>query len=200
MVTSQPIRLSNNFITLKPDLTFTELRVVSTKHFQWVWLASRERLPFRTPGSSPFLGLICGSIVETRFLDFAVSLLDFSPWIPLGTLSILLCLNYMCSRWFCKPPPPFWCSVLLYLPRQRVAVARYRMICLVMLHQRIFMGCAKLPHIQEVLYSVTSENFYGLQACLLMILRIFSCIVLSLFYHSMWRYNIINLKFDTATN
>ena len=38
----------------------------------------------------PILGLACAPIVETRFLELVVSLLDFSPWIPLGTFSILL--------------------------------------------------------------------------------------------------------------
>ena len=52
-VTSQPIRLSTNFMTLIPTLTFTELRVVSIEHLQRGWHASRERLPFRTPGSVP---------------------------------------------------------------------------------------------------------------------------------------------------
>ena len=37
----------------------------------------------------PFLGLAFAPI-ETRFLELAMSLLDFSPWIPLGTFSILL--------------------------------------------------------------------------------------------------------------
>ena len=48
-VTSRPIRLSTNFMTLIPSLNFTELRVVSMEHFQRVWHASRERLPLRTP-------------------------------------------------------------------------------------------------------------------------------------------------------
>ena len=39
---------------------------------------------------SPFWELACAPIVETRFLDFAMSLLDFLPWIPLGTFSILI--------------------------------------------------------------------------------------------------------------
>ena len=55
-VTSEPIRLSTNFITLMPGLTFTELRVISMYNLQWVWLASRECLPFWTPGSVPLLG------------------------------------------------------------------------------------------------------------------------------------------------
>ena len=38
---------------------------------------------------SPFLGLACAEIVESRFLELAMSSLDFSPWIPLGTFSIL---------------------------------------------------------------------------------------------------------------
>ena len=53
-VTSQPIRLFTNFMTLIPSLTFTELRVVSMEHLQRVWHASKERLPFRAHGSVPF--------------------------------------------------------------------------------------------------------------------------------------------------
>ena len=53
-------------------------------------LASRERLPFRTPGYVPHLGLANAPIVETKFLELVLSLLDFSPRIPLGTFSILL--------------------------------------------------------------------------------------------------------------
>ena len=50
------IFLSTNFMTLIPSLTFTELWVVSMEHLQRVWLASRERLPFRTPCSVPLFG------------------------------------------------------------------------------------------------------------------------------------------------
>ena len=39
---------------------------------------------------SPTLGLANAPIVETKFLELAMSLLDFSPRIPLGTFSILL--------------------------------------------------------------------------------------------------------------
>ena len=39
------------------------------------------------------VGLAYAPIVETRFLELAMSLLDFSPRIPLGTFSILL-LSY----------------------------------------------------------------------------------------------------------
>ena len=60
------------------------------EYLRRVWHASRERLPFRTPGSAPHLGLANAPIVETKFLELAMSLLDFSPRIPLGTFSILL--------------------------------------------------------------------------------------------------------------
>ena len=51
-VTSQPIRLSTNCMTLMPSLTLTELQVVSMEHMWRVWHASRERnaIPIRTPG------------------------------------------------------------------------------------------------------------------------------------------------------
>ena len=39
---------------------------------------------------SPILGLANAPIVETKFLELAMSLLDFSPRIPLGTFSSLL--------------------------------------------------------------------------------------------------------------
>ena len=39
---------------------------------------------------SPIVGLACAPIVETRFLELAMTLLDFSPRMPLGTFSILL--------------------------------------------------------------------------------------------------------------
>ena len=38
---------------------------------------------------SPILRLANAPIVETKFLELAMSLLDFSPRIPLGTFSIL---------------------------------------------------------------------------------------------------------------
>ena len=60
------------------------------EHLQRVWHASRERLPFRTPGPVPILGLANAPIVETKFLEFVMSLLDFSSRIPHGTFSILL--------------------------------------------------------------------------------------------------------------
>ena len=42
---------------------------------------------------SPILGLANAPIVETKFLELAMSLLDSSPRIPLGTFSILLCIT-----------------------------------------------------------------------------------------------------------
>ena len=50
------------------------------EHLQRVWHVSRERLPFRTPGSNPpFWDLLVLLIVENRFLKLAMFLLDFSP-------------------------------------------------------------------------------------------------------------------------
>ena len=58
-VTSSPIRLFTNSMTLIPSLTFAELWVVSMDHLQRVWYASRERLPFRTPCYVPFWTCLC---------------------------------------------------------------------------------------------------------------------------------------------
>ena len=61
-------------MTSIPSLTLTEFRVVSIEHLQWMWHASREREPFRTPGSVPFLRLEYVPIVETSFPELVVSL------------------------------------------------------------------------------------------------------------------------------
>ena len=43
-------------------------------------------------------------------------------------------LIILCSCWFCTPPPYFEAEYCLFCGRRRVAVARYRMICLVLLN------------------------------------------------------------------
>ena len=42
----------------------------------------------------PIVGLACAPIVETIFLELVMSLLGFSPRIPLGTFSILHYVGY----------------------------------------------------------------------------------------------------------
>ena len=106
-MTSQPIRLSTNFMTLIPTLNFTELWVVSMEHLQRAWHASRNAYPSgHLVPPPPILGLACAPIVETRFLELAMSLLDFSPRIPLGTFSILpwiLLLKSFGRQFICSP-------------------------------------------------------------------------------------------------
>ena len=79
----------HQFHDLYTELDLHRLWVVSMEHLIRVWQASRERLPFQTPDSVPMVGLACAQIVETRFRELAMSLLDFSPRILLGTFSIL---------------------------------------------------------------------------------------------------------------
>ena len=127
--TSQPIRLSTNFMTFIPSLTFTELRVVSMEYLQRVWLASRERLPFRTPGFVPFFGTcLCSNCWDQipricqvfarlftlntpwYFLDFALRYLPYT---------ILIRLHIICETFDfkCVVSPmvlaqavrPVWC-------------------------------------------------------------------------------------------
>ena len=77
----------HQFHDLDTELDLNRIMGASMEHLQRVLLASREHLPFRTPGS---VGLACAPIVEIRLLELVMSLLDFSPWITLGTFSILL--------------------------------------------------------------------------------------------------------------
>ena len=53
-------------------------------------LIQKRNISKNSPGRITGKLLIIAPIVETKFLELAMSLLDFSPRIPLGTFSILL--------------------------------------------------------------------------------------------------------------
>ena len=73
----------HQFHDLDIELELWRLWVVSMEHLQWVWHASRERLPFRTPGSVPPLWDLLvlqllrpdssNSNTPWYFLDFALN-------------------------------------------------------------------------------------------------------------------------------
>ena len=88
-VTSQPIRLSINFKTFIPSLTFTDCEWFPWGICNGCGMPAGNAYPSGHLLPSPIVGLACAPIVETRFLELAMSLLDFSPRIPLGTFSIL---------------------------------------------------------------------------------------------------------------
>ena len=50
--------------------------------------AKTTKMLYTRNSSILIVGLACAPIVETRFLELAMSLLNFSPQIPLGTFSI----------------------------------------------------------------------------------------------------------------
>ena len=82
-VTFRPIRLSTNFMTWIPNLTFTELRVVSKEHLQWVWHVIRERLASRTPGSVPlFWDLLMLHLLRPIFSNLTCLFKTFHPEYP----------------------------------------------------------------------------------------------------------------------
>ena len=63
------------------------------QNYKWVQLffdITDIEEKYLTVDPSPILGLASAPIVETKFLELAMSLLDFSHRIPLGTFSILL--------------------------------------------------------------------------------------------------------------
>ena len=84
------IRLSTNFMTLIPSMTFTDYEWFPWSICNGCGMPEGHAYPSGQLVPSPIVGLACASIVETRFLELAMSLLDFSPRIPLGTFSILL--------------------------------------------------------------------------------------------------------------
>ena len=93
-VTSEPIRLSTNFVTLIPSLTFTELRVVLWSICNGCGMPAGYACPSGHLVPSRFYELAYAPIVETRFPEFSVSLLDVSidsipPWIPRYFLDLI---------------------------------------------------------------------------------------------------------------
>ena len=88
-MTSQPIRLSTYFMTLIPSLTFTDYEWFPWSICNGCGMPAGNAYPSGHLVPSPILGLANAPIVETKFLELAMSLLDFSPRIPLGTFSIL---------------------------------------------------------------------------------------------------------------
>ena len=88
-VTSHPIRLSTNFMTLIPSLNFTDYEWFPWSICNGCGMPAGNAYPSGHLVPSPILGLADAPIVETKFLELAMSLLDFSPRIPLGTFSIL---------------------------------------------------------------------------------------------------------------
>ena len=94
-MTSQPIRLSTNFMTLIPIFTFTDYEWFPWSICNGCGMPAGNAYPSGHLVPSPILGLANAPIVETKFLELAMSLLDFSPRISLGTFSILLyCFLY----------------------------------------------------------------------------------------------------------
>ena len=91
------IRFSTNFMTLLPNLTFTDYEWFPWSICKGCGMPAGNAYPSGHLVPSPIVGLACAPIVETRFLELAMSLLDFSPRIPLGPFSILLRLRLVRS-------------------------------------------------------------------------------------------------------
>ena len=101
-------RMLNDILTLDqqwlpnqsdfPPISWPWYRLWPSPNFEWFpWsicngcgMPAGNACPSGHLVPSPILGLAYAQIVETEFLELAMSLLDFSPRIPLGTFSILL--------------------------------------------------------------------------------------------------------------
>ena len=83
------IFMATNFMALIPSLTFTDYEWFPWSICNGCGMPAGNAYPSGHLVPSPILGLANAPIVETKFLELAMSLLDFSPRIPLGTFSIL---------------------------------------------------------------------------------------------------------------
>ena len=101
-MTSQPIRLSTNFMNLIPSLTFIDYEWFPWSICNGCGMPAGNAYPSGHLVPSPIVGLACVPIVETRFLELVMSLLDFSPRIPLGTFSIFLMGHWLEYREICQ--------------------------------------------------------------------------------------------------
>ena len=87
---SHSLFVNSVFMTLIPSLTFTDYEWFPWSICNGCGMPAGNAYPSGHLVPSPILGLANAPIVETKFLELAMSLLDFSPRIPLGTFSILL--------------------------------------------------------------------------------------------------------------
>ena len=90
LILDQPIRISTNFMTFTPSLTFTDYEWLPWSICNGCDMPAGNAYPSGHLVPSPIVGLACAPIFETKFLELAMSLLDFSPRILRGTFSILL--------------------------------------------------------------------------------------------------------------
>ena len=90
-VTSQPIRLSNNFMNFAWPSPITNgfYEAFATG------VACQQGILTLPDPPPPWGDLHMIQFLETSFPDFVVSLLDISPWIPLGTFLMLLDILYL---------------------------------------------------------------------------------------------------------
>ena len=100
-----------------PNLTFIELREVSMEHLRWMWHASRERLPFRTPVSvSPLWDLLVLQLFSSDSSNLPCLYSTFHLEYP-------LVLSWFCflkvQHMICCPNPQS-IIVLLYLHWLRI--------------------------------------------------------------------------------
>ena len=79
-----------SFVALVPGLAFTDYELFPWCICNGCGMPAGNAYPCGPLVPSPIVGLACATIVETRFFELAMSLLDFSPRVPLGTFSILL--------------------------------------------------------------------------------------------------------------
>ena len=92
-------------MTLIPSLTFTDYEWFPWSICNGCGMPAGNAYPSGHLVPSPIVGLACAPIVETRFLQLAMSLLDFSPRIPLGTFSILLKNDRILLTGLCRGLP-----------------------------------------------------------------------------------------------
>ena len=94
-------------MTLIPSLTFTDYEWFPWSICNGCGMPAGNAYPSGHLVPSPILGLANAPIVETKFLELAMSLLDSSPRIPLGTFSILLTSQRLgdCHFWWTRQSP-----------------------------------------------------------------------------------------------
>ena len=108
--TSTPtIRLYTNFMTWQ-NSTFIELQEDTMEHLRRMWHANTERLPFRTPGSVPFLDLHMCLLLGHFFPKVAM----FFSTFHLAILS-WFCLEGPCCLW---PNFSLTCFLLIFKARR----------------------------------------------------------------------------------
>ena len=134
LLTSITVCRRENHAKLKKNVKSNQWKNIFWSQM-WLWLHAEEGKIVR--GNSRYVPLIwCSYLFYISFKTesgIKINQMEFNCRLAVGCTASYFVKIIWCSCWFCNTPPPYFeAEYCLFCGRRRVAVAWYRMICLVL--------------------------------------------------------------------